>query len=60
MAVERAHITRRARYLLRDGAAVRCVLTFDIGPDGGGPAVPKILLPTGPPHSASWQRMADG
>jgi hypothetical protein len=54
MAAERAHITRQARYVLRDGAAVRSVLTFDTGPESA------IAAAARPAHSASWQRMADG
>jgi hypothetical protein len=30
---------------MRDGAALRCILTFDKGEDGSGPAAWKILLP---------------
>jgi hypothetical protein len=45
MAVERTHIASQTRYVLRDDAAVRCVLSFDTGPEGGGRAVWKILLP---------------
>ena len=33
------------RYELRDGAGPRCVLAFDTGPDGRGPAMWQILLP---------------
>ncbi len=45
MTVERVHIGHQTRYAVRDSAAVRCVLAFDTGPDGSGPAVWKILLP---------------
>jgi hypothetical protein len=44
MPVDRTHITHQARYLLRDGAALRCVLAFDTG-DGDGRARWKVLLP---------------
>ncbi|HXW46656.1 MAG TPA: hypothetical protein VEL03_17835 [Streptosporangiaceae bacterium] len=45
MTVERTHIAHETRYELRDGAVLRCVLAFDAGRDGAGPAVWKILLP---------------
>jgi len=45
MTVERSHINHETRYLMRDGTAERCVLAFDTGEEGEGPAVWKILLP---------------
>jgi hypothetical protein len=45
MTVERTNIRRQTRYAMRDGAALRCILIFDKGEDGSGPAVWKILLP---------------
>ncbi len=45
MAVERSHVDHETRYVVRDGTALRCVLAFDTGEGGGGPAVWKILLP---------------
>jgi hypothetical protein len=45
MTVERTNVRRQTRYALRDGTTLRCILTFDKGEDGGGPAVWKILLP---------------
>lgn len=45
MTVERTHIGHETRYALRNGAAVHCILAFDAGPDGRGPAVWKILFP---------------
>lgn len=45
MTVERTHIAYETRYALRDRAGLRCVLAFDTGEDGRGPAVWKILLP---------------
>jgi hypothetical protein len=44
MTVERTYVAHQTRYALRDGEALRCVLAFDTGPDGGGPAEWKILL----------------
>jgi hypothetical protein len=44
MTVERTYIAHQTRYALRDGARLRCVLTFDTGPDDRGPAVWKILV----------------
>jgi hypothetical protein len=44
MTVDRTYIARQTRYALRDGAALRCVLTFDTGPGGSGPAVWTVLL----------------
>jgi hypothetical protein len=43
MTVDRTYIAHQTRYALRDGAALRCVLTFDTG-TGGGPALWTILL----------------
>jgi hypothetical protein len=45
MTVERAHIDHLTRYTVRDGAALRCLLVFDTGEGGRGPAEWKILLP---------------
>jgi hypothetical protein len=53
MSVERTHIGHETRYTVRDGTALRCVLVFDAGEDGGGPAAWKILLPG--PHQAEEQ-----
>jgi hypothetical protein len=44
MTVERTHISHETRYTMRDGDVLRCVLVFDTGEDGGGPAAWKILL----------------
>jgi hypothetical protein len=44
MTVERTYIAHQTRYALRDGPALRCVLGFDTGPGGEGPAEWKILL----------------
>ena len=38
-------MTHETRYSLQDEAALRCVLVFDRGEEGEGPAVWKILLP---------------
>jgi len=45
MTVERAHFAHETRYSLLDSATVRCVLAFDTGGNGGGPAVWKVLIP---------------
>jgi hypothetical protein len=45
MTIERTHLAHETRYVLRDGTDRRCILAFDTGPDGAGPAVWKILLP---------------
>jgi hypothetical protein len=45
MTVERTHTSHETQYALRDGGALRCILVFDAGEDGGGPAAWKILLP---------------
>jgi hypothetical protein len=45
MTVQRTNVGHQTRYAMQDGAARRCILTFDKGEDGGGPAVWKILLP---------------
>jgi hypothetical protein len=45
MTVERTHLSYQTRYAMHDGTALRCVLVFDKGEDGSGPAVWKILLP---------------
>jgi hypothetical protein len=45
MTVERTHMTHETRYELRERGALRCVLAFDTGTDGKGPAVWEILLP---------------
>jgi hypothetical protein len=45
MTVDRTDIAHETRYELRNGAGLRCVLAFDTGPDGRGPAMWKILLP---------------
>ncbi len=46
MTVDRTFIGHETRYTLRDGAELRCVLAFDTGQDGSGPAAWKILLPS--------------
>jgi hypothetical protein len=45
MTVDRSFIGHETRFTLRDGAKARCVLAFDAGQDGRGPAAWKILLP---------------
>jgi hypothetical protein len=50
LTVERTHIGHETRYTKRDADAVRAILVFDTGEDGGGPAEWKILLPG--PHQA--------
>ncbi len=46
MKIERSHIGHETRYVARDGDALRCVLAFDTGEEGSGPAAWKILLPS--------------
>jgi hypothetical protein len=43
--VDRFHEGHRTRYELRDEDGPRCVLLYDAGEDGQGPAVWKILRP---------------
>lgn len=45
MTVERSYAGCAVRFTLLDGGTVRCVLAFDTGEEGSGPAVWKILLP---------------
>ncbi len=45
MTVNRTHIGHETRYAVRDNGTLRCVLVFDGGEGGSGPAVWKILLP---------------
>ncbi len=45
MTIKRSHFGHTTRYELWDGGGLRCVLVFDAGEDGGGPAAWEVLLP---------------
>jgi hypothetical protein len=45
MTVARTHDGHQTQYVLRDETGQRCILLYDSGEEGQGPAIWKLLLP---------------